>query len=67
MQKVCVQFESQTDIDDPKIKAAQFEKIFSIVKEMKESGSPPQELTGYIPDVKHENFDNIDLKSCCLM
>lgn len=68
MKQICSEYEN-----DHKSDSDRFQKVFAIVKEMKDCGSPPEELTGHMPDFDFPNIelDNMEAlkndKGCSLM
>ncbi|XP_015792214.1 peroxisomal biogenesis factor 19 [Tetranychus urticae] len=51
MKQVCIEFEAENESDSSEVKDSRFQKILSIMQEMKDCGSPPKELVGDVPDM----------------
>lgn len=46
MEKVCKEFEAESDTDSEETKKSRFERVFNLMEEMQKLGQPPKDLVG---------------------
>jgi peroxin-19 len=50
MRQVCDEFDSEKPEDSESVKKERFQRILSVMQQMQQCGSPPNQLIGDVPD-----------------